>query len=175
MNTPMEMTIREVEKFISNWRLANPTKRDGYDILRSSLGEMWPSENVGSVLERAMVNSINEKLINADRRDATDTTRWVNTHIQGDLFCDREVVIPRRLIIDGVPKEYFHYSPLELKAFLASRELSLEQEEDVLREALTAKSKELSRVQTMLAEVNEQIGLAESNGIDPSTLRYAKK
>ena len=74
-----------------------------------------------------------------------------------------------------MPKEYFHYSPLELKAFLASRELSLEQEEDVLREALTAKSKELSRVQTMLAEVNEQIGLAESNGIDPSTLRYAKK
>jgi len=86
MNTPMEMTIREVEKFISNWRLANPTKRDGYDILRSSLGEMWPSENVGSVLERAMVNSINEKLINADRRDATDTTRWVNTHIQAISF-----------------------------------------------------------------------------------------
>ena len=172
--TRVELTMQELHKHIKQYQIRNPSIEDGAVVLEMAIAERWPGMPVNDVLRQAEINWLMMDRRNMARDSARNINEWVDTRVQGDMFNDMPVSVPKWVLKDGDAVEYWKCSPVELLEYLRARKQAMQAEENALREAATEKARQVARVATEIEHTQAVIARAHAEGMDPAALRYAK-
>jgi hypothetical protein len=172
----VDLTMLELHKHIRQFQLRNPAVADAAVLIEMAIGERWPGLLVADVLFQAEQNWLAQERRDTARDAARNLDEWIDTQVQGDLFDDLPVSVPRWVILDGErdPVEYWKCSPLDLLEYLSARAAALLAEAEALRAAMQDKEKQVARVRREIEHTRAVIDRAKANGLDPAALHYAK-
>lgn len=166
-------TMEQLHKHCEKYLALHREIADEADILAGAIRERYGNVDIGAVLERAEVNS----LAAARRRFISDPkkNKWITTSAQGDMFNSVEVQIPSLLMIGGKPTHYYEASILDGLEWWRARQDHTGTEAERFREAAKLSTNSSAIAGEEADKLEELIRTAEANGIDPSTVMYAKE
>lgn len=172
--TRVEITSPELHKHIKQFQTRNPGMNDLAVLLEMAIGERWPGAHVDDVLRQAEINWLamdRRKLVRDTARNMQD---WVDTGIQGDMFNDMPISVPKWMLKDGEPVEYWKCTLLEAREYMMALAKSNEVQAVELERAAAVKRAAVDQLKQHISNIEAAISRARENGIDPATLRYAK-
>lgn len=172
--TKVEITMRDLHKYIKDWQVAN-REQDAAAALHQALRERWPDQSTGDVLVQAEINALRADRSDAAKRALADPEKWISTCVQSDLFHDWDMLVPPRFIIDGEVVDYWKVSPVAQLSFFEARDAALRMEIDALTGAADQKRRHHDRVKSALNRTIALIQAAREQGVDPESLRYARQ
>jgi hypothetical protein len=165
-------TMADVQAHVRSWMSLHPDILDDAAVLDRAIAERWKGVPAASVLEQAELNTIAAERNKRGRNPKQNP--WVTTEVQGDLFHDVPVKIPSLMMIGGKWRPYTEASIHDGLAFWSSLRQSESTLADNLQEAATVRRGRASEAGIEEKQLMQIIRLAEANGIDTRTLRYAK-
>jgi hypothetical protein len=171
----VDLTMKELHRYFEKYQIANPALEDADDIISAAIAERWPGADPNEVLRQAEINWLAEDRKDIVRDANRDMAKWVDTTVQGDLFDNYPVRVPCWFMIDGEPREYWKVSIADALSYLQVRESALRAEADALQQAADEKRTMADRAKQQVEQTAHLIHMAEEKGIDPHTVKYAKK
>jgi hypothetical protein len=176
ISTPIDVSATDLLNGIKNYRIANPHLEDVEDLVDAFINSCWPSANPYEVTYAAILNEVKKTVAEMVRKAARKTEEWIDTTVQGDLFNNMSVRLPKWLTDrDGNPIQYWKASNDDIIAFLDARLAGINAEIGALEETLVAKNQLKASFKTEQEKQLKVRKIAKENGIDPSTVRYARQ
>lgn len=172
-NIVIDVATPELHKHIKQFQIRNPSINDLAVIMEMAIAERWPGARVDDVLRAAEIN-----WLALDRRNMVmDTARnmkdWIDTGIQGDMFNDLQMSVPKWVLDEnGEPVEYYKRTLPQIREYMASLAQSTETQAIQLEVAAKAKRDTLAQLRQQIANIDIAVMRAIEAGIDPKTLRY---
>lgn len=170
----VDMTSPELHKLIKQYQVRNPGIADLSTVMELAINERWPGAQVEGVLRQAEINWLSQDSINRVRDTARNMEEWIDTGLQGDLFNDIPMSVPKLMLKDGKPVEYWKCSLPEMREYMASLASSTQVQAQALQDALSAKLAAVDNLKRQISNIDEAIRRAKAQGIDPETVRYVK-
>lgn len=166
-------TMEQLHKHCEKYLALHREIIDEGEILAGAIRERYGNVDIGAVLERAEVNS----LAAARRRFIADPkkNKWITTSAQGDMFNSVKVKVPSLLMVGGKPKHYYEASILDGLEWWRARQDHTGTEAQRFCEAAELSTAASATAGQEAGKLEELIRKAEANGIDPSTVMYAKE
>lgn len=170
----IDITAPELHKHIKQFQVRNPSINDLAVLMEMAIAERWHGARVEDVLLQAEINWLALDRRNLVRDTARNMQDWVDTGLQGDLFNDLAMSVPKWMLKDGEPVEYWKCSLPEMREYMQSLSDSTRMQAEELEKAASAKRAAVDKLKQQISTIDEAIHRAQAQGIDPQTVRYAK-
>jgi hypothetical protein len=182
--TAIDITMKELHGYFQDYQAVHQDMADPEQIIIRAIHARWPGADPDEVLRQAEINWLKQERTRIVREAGSKLSKWIETTArskQGDLFDTMpdhiQLKVPPRFLLEGEsdPVPYWKVSIADALPYFQVKEQALSAEEAALRQAADEKKvmKELVRMQ--VERVSQLIRMAESNGIDPKTVRYVQK
>lgn len=171
----IDITVKKLTTFIKSYRLAHPELQDGDELVNAAIGSRWPAMEPEVVTYAAFINQAESDLDDMVREAASNKELWIDTNLQGDLFNQVPVRCPEMMLVDGKRTPYYEVSINEAYEFFNTRAIGATAERDAFQQLVDQKNLEITSYKKEIAILRDMIALAKRNGINPATVKYAKK
>lgn len=166
-------TMEDVQAYLKKWMRLHPDVVLPARILSKAFDERWPGVDTTAVLERAELNSINRLRVHVDP-PGSKRNQFIDTEVQGDLFHDVPVRIPKVLLIDGEPTPYYKVSIAQGLAWWSARASEKASEAAAFEEASKVRREEEREAAGEVSKLRQIIAQAQECGLNVAEIRYAK-
>lgn len=173
MKVAIAETMEQVHKHCEKYLALHREQTDVHRAMVRAIHERWPGASPADVLEQAEVNSLTQSRNRAISEQAKNS--WVDTTVQGDLFHNIQLRIPSYLMVDGKPTPYYEASIVDGFAWWSARRDAKKSEADAFTKAATSSADERDEAAAEAGRLQDVMQTARNNGIDPSSVKYARK
>ena len=177
--TAIDITMKELHGYFQNYQATHQHLASPDQIIIRAVEARWPGADPDEVLRQAECNWLRQQHTDLAREAGRKLSQWIDTTArskQGDLFDQmpdhNQLKVPPRFLIDGESVPYWKVSIAEALPYFQVKEQSLAAEEAALRQAADEKKVMRDLVRIQVERVSHMLHLAESNGIDPRTVKY---
>lgn len=180
--TAIDITMKELHGYFQNYQATHQHLASPDQIIIRAVEARWPGADPDEVLRQAECNWLQQQHTDLAREAGRKLSQWIDTTArskQGDLFDQMpdhiQLKVPPKFLIDGESVPYWKVSIADALPYLQGKAEFLIAEERALRQAADAKMEMKNMVMIQVERVSHMIHLAESNGIDPRTVKYVHK
>lgn len=180
--TAIDITMKELHGYFQNYQAKHYDLADPEQVIIRAIAARWPGASPDEVLRQAEINWLSQQITDNAREAGRKLSQWIETTArskQGDLFDNMpdhiQLKVPPRFLIDGESVPYWKVSIADALPYFQVKEQSLTAEEAAFLLAAEEKRAMRNLVHMQVTRVSDMIRLAESNGIDPRTVKYVQK
>lgn len=178
----IDITMKDLHAYFQNYQAKHYQLTDAEKIIIAAIDARWPGADPDEILRQAEINWLNQQITDTARAAGIKLSQWIDTTArsrQGDLFDTMpdhiELKVPPRFLIDGDAVPYYKVSIADALPYFQVKEQALAAEVGALLQAAEQKKVMKELVHMQVEQVSKMIKMAESNGIDPRTVKYVKK
>lgn len=167
-------TMEQVHRLFERYLALHQQVQDIPTLMQSAIAERYGADvEVADVLKAAEENSLQASR-NKILRDPK-TNPIIDTSIQNDLFDSVALPVPTALVIDGKVTPYYEASIMDGLEYWKAKVSALESEKTAYEDALSESIKKISEASARSDKTQAVVNQIIASGIDPRTVRYAKK
>jgi hypothetical protein len=170
-----DLTMDQLHDYFKKYRYSNPSIERADLLVTIALRAMCGEDvDVGAVLFDAEVRQIEEEDRRRAERDGVNSTKWINTTAQSDLFDNYPIAVPREFVIDGKVIPYYKTSIEQALQYVGARLGSIEHEITQIADALESKRTWRDTLRARRQALEELAAAVRRMGLDPSTTSFKR-